>query len=193
MAGTGRFRRGPMIRVIRDEWTPALQKAMNGLEPPKRRGFFGDLGEKILFSIRRHMDLQLGWGNKKPYERLKIRWRYHGRKDLLDVPRNRARINWGLSGEKARAESADAGQLSVVDKTKVAESSVPLQDLRDLYRAWDVTDHDANSVTVRPGTARESEKAIFNDDRGDWSWRTDNSEDVFSRFMKYIDDEVLGL
>ncbi len=181
------------VRVLKDGISPAIAKALNGLAPVKRKRFFGDLGEKIVASIKSMMVAQLGWGNRKPYRTLKIKWRYHGRKSLSDTAANRAKISWSMAGEAARAVGAGSGKLSVVDKTRVGPDTKALIDLADLLEQWGVTDHDADSVVIKPKTGREGEKAFYNDDRGDWDWRKYNSDEVFHRFTGFIDEEVLGL
>ena len=181
------------VRVLRDQISPAVAKALNGLSSTKRKRFFGDLGEKIVASIKTMMIAQMGWGNRKPYRALKIKWRYHGRKSLTDTAANRGRINWSMAGEAARAVGVGSGQVSVVDKSRVTADSKALIDLADLLEQWGVSDHDNESVTVKPKTGREAEKAAYNDDRGDWDWRKNNSDDVFRRFTGFIDKEVLGL
>lgn len=149
--------------------------------------FFGDLGERIVFVVKRQMDRQRGFGNDKKYKKLKIKWRYHGRKELVASKRNMARRIRGTGIRETTIKGKNTKLVSVADKTKVTASTVILQDMGDLKRSWDVLKFDEGRVEVGPLTPAEKEKAYYNDDRGNWDWGTKSIPVVEKEFLGYLD------
>lgn len=176
--------------IVKDEWTPTLQKLVKKLSNHERKRFYGDLGEKIVFVIKNNMDRSIGFGDKRPYKKLKIKWRYRGGKNLIASTRN---IRRAPRGSQIRMETIGGVRretIRVADKQKVTSSTKPLIFTTALLRSWNVRRFGPGFVEIGPHTAAESEKAIYNDDRGDWNWRRRNSKEALDRFLEYIDDEI---
>ena len=167
----------------KDEWTPALKKLSEGLDAPALRRFWGDMGMKLVLLIKVAMDNQVGLERKQKYRKLKIKWRYHGRKQLQASQRNLNR--------RIRGTMTAGGQVTVASKTRVGPETVALQDTRQLYRSWSVLQRDAAGVTVGNRTPAEKLKAVYNDDRGKWDWGKEVSDKMLDHMTEYA-DKLLG-
>jgi len=178
--------------VIKDEWSPTLEKLIGKLSNRERRRFFGDLGEKIVFIIKNNMNHSVGFGDKIKYRKLKIKWRYRGSKNLIASTRNLARAGRGASIRMETIGGIRRETIRVTDKQKVTSSTKPLIFTRYLLKSWNVRRYGAGFVEIGPNAPAESEKAYYNDDRGDWNWKRRNSKEAIDRFLGYIDDEIWG-
>lgn len=154
-----------MMTVVKDEWTPTLQELTEKFSPREMRKFFGDIGQKVVHDLKRDMARSKGFSDKKRYRKLRIKWRYHGRKTLV-------------AGSK-------------VDKTKVTSSTRPLIDSGETMRSWTVRKYTHRLVEVGPRKPAEQAKASYNDrSRGHWDWGNKSTDEVWEALLGHVDKGI---
>lgn len=178
------------FKVHKDEWTPTLLELKKKFMADELKDFFGDLGQRIVSTIKKDMSRSRGFKDGVPYKKLIIEWRYHGRKRLMASKKNLLRQIQGTAIETEVVKGKKRKVVTVADKTKVTPDTKPLIDLGDLWKSWDVLKHSATGLLVGNKTPMEKEKAFYNDDRGRWDWGRTSINDVFDRFVRYIDKEI---
>lgn len=176
------------LDVPKDEWTPTLKALQAGLDPKELKRFWGDLGQKLVFQIKTFMDAQKGLEDGKKYRKLKIKWRYHGQKELIANKKNMARKARGADAQERIIGGVATRTIRVTNKTKVGPDTVVLQDTRQLYRSWSVLSHDADGATVGNRTPAEKLKAVYNDEsRGHWDFGKQIADKLMGNFVEYWD------
>ncbi len=170
-----------MPHDVTDEWTPAFDRIVKALSDQAQQLALTDLGYRLVLRVKQLIQRQVGFADLTAYKKLRIKWRYHGQKTLVNNAKNRRR--------RARGTEVTADNVTVVDKTRVTAATKALIDLGDLLRSWDVVYVSPKRVDVAPKTPAEMAKAYYNDDRGDWSWSGgssgENSTDF--AFRIYVD------
>lgn len=191
------------VTTIKDEWSPTLELLLDKLSGPERRKFFGDLGMRTVGVIKNKMSRSKGFGNNRRYRKLKIKWRYHGHKEVAASKKNLARAvrgasitsEWVSASRRTRSGGSllrERKRIKIVDKTKVTSSTKPLIDLGHLLRSWSVRKRGVGFVEFGPRTPAEAEKAYYNEDRGQWNWKTKSADRVMEDFLGYIDEGVFA-
>ena len=190
-----------MMTVVKDEWTPTLQELTEKFSPREMRKFFGDIGQKVVHDLKRDMARSKGFSDKKRYRKLKIKWRYHGFKELALTKKNLS--VWAgkslLKDSSVRTQyiRKASGQRVIKktgifrDKTKVTSSTRPLIDIGDLLRSWTVRKYTHRLVEVGPRKPAEQAKASYNDaSRGHWDWGNKSTDEVWEALLGHVDKGI---
>lgn len=152
--------------TVVDNVSPALQRLAHNLERARGRRQFAMYGQKTAAMAKRAMSHSVGFSDQVPYKKLKIKWRYHGHKQLM--------------------------RGDVVNKTRVTARSKPLIDTGALRRSWGVLRVKPGRVDVGNTTSAEKNKASYNDDRGRWDWGRRPADVITRMFQEAIDRGVFG-
>jgi len=181
--------------IPKDEWTPTLRKLSVNMSRAKQRRMLGKLGVWIVARVQGRMRAQKGFGDGAPYAALKIKWRYHGRKQIGLTKRTAGRQIRGTGvvaiGTKTKTGKGRVKRMiTVADKTKVTSATKALIDMGDLMRSFDVLKATHKKVDVGPNSSKESMKALYNDDRGDWQWGKKVSDAAFKVWVRMMDKKV---
>ena len=80
-----------IARVEKDGWTPQLRRMRRALTPAARKQRLARTGYKLVALLKVKMNQQKGFADNAPYRKLKIKYRYHGTKDVVATKKNIAR------------------------------------------------------------------------------------------------------
>lgn len=197
--------------IVKDEWSPTMKALKELTTTEHRERVYGDLGLKMIADIRRHMTMQKGYADGKPYADLKIKWRYHGRKWYTANKKNLKRAAAAESAQRNRfgnkgytlgrqtknavdrrtGMSSQRGQVQLVNKTRVTATTQALIDTARLRKSWSILTVAYNQLEVGPSNPGDMLKAIWNDDRGRWYFGDNNIDDLVDRYMNRFIDELL--
>lgn len=184
--------------IEKNEWTPQLRRAKKALSPASRKRRLVMTGYKVVALLKVKMDQQKGFADNVPYAKLKIKYRYHGTKDVSATKKNLARR---ARGATVRTETfvktingvAHARQgkvIRITSKTPVTDSTKALIDTGDLRRSWDVLSATNAYVDVGNVTPLEKVKAYYNDDRGRFKWGRASEAEAMEAYLADFDRQM---
>lgn len=178
------------LRVTKDEWGPTFDQLSESARRGEMRKFFGDIGAQTVSRIQFEMEKQRGFGDGKRYAPLVIEFRYHGEKSLVASAFNLKRRRRGAKVTTSTIGGKSVSQIAVTDKEKVDGSTQALIDTGDLWTSWAIRSHNANSVEVGPRAPLANMKALYNDDRGDWTWGKESGGFALNAWTGYWDEGI---
>jgi len=186
-------------RVEKNEWKPQINRMRKALAPTARKRRLVTTGYKVVALLKVKMAKQKGFADDAPYAKLKIKYRYHGTKDVSATSKNIARRARGAQvrtatfvrgGGQTLLDAKTRKVIRITNKTKVTDSTKALIDLGDLRRSWDVLLATNAYVDVGNVTPLEKLKAYYNDDRGHFDWGRISSNEAVEAYMADFDRQM---
>jgi hypothetical protein len=186
-------------RVDKNEWTPQFRKMRRGLSPASRNRRLVKTGYKVVALLKVKMTKQKGFSDDAPYRKLKIKYRYHGQKDVIASKKNIARRARGAqvrretftrSGGQTLLDSRSGRVIRITNKTKVTDSTKAVIDTAATRNSWDVLASGPGYVDVGNLTPFEKLKAYYNDDRVHADWGRISTEEALAAYMADFDRQM---
>jgi len=142
--------------------TPILDKLDENLAPGTQRKAMRKGAVWLTTEIKSNIGASKGLENQKKYKKLKIKYRYHGRKTRVMNKRNIALAKKlrAVNRRSAVIVGDDEG-ISFTNKTKVTKATKPLVDRGNFKRSWGVLRARADRVDVGPRDGHNGALAIY--------------------------------
>jgi len=182
---------------VEDFVLPALELLDRNLSPPQQRKAMRKGAIWLTTAIKYNIGASTGLENQKRYKRLKIKYRYHGRKELATT---RANIKFAERNPRS-ADIIPGGGVLKVSKTKVTNATRPLVDRGNFKRSWGVLRSRADRVDVGPRDGHNGALAIYHGpgkpdsvrkqkNRTDTRWGKRTAGQFIKVFMRMVDAGV---
>jgi hypothetical protein len=184
--------------VPKNEWTPQLKRMRKALSPAARKRRLINTGYKMVALRKAKMDQQKGFADNTPFRPLKIKWRYHGTKDVMATKKNIARATRGAQVRNevfvkmvdGVAHVRGGKVIQVRARTKVTPASKAVIDTAATKNSFDVIGQGTGYVDVGNLTPFEKAKAFYNDDRLKADWGRVSTQEALDVYMADFDRQM---
>jgi len=177
--------------------TPILDKLDGNLSPGTQRKAMRKGAVWLTTAIKYNIGASKGLENQKRYKRLKIKYRYHGRKELSPT---RANIKFAERNPRS-ADVIPGGGVLKVSRTVVTGATKPLVDRGNFKRSWGILRARADRVDVGPRDGHNGALAIYHGpgkpdavrkqkNRTDTRWGRRTADQFVKVFMRMVDAGV---